>query len=111
MSVRPGGLAVVFEHNPYNPLTRRVVRNCEFDEGVRLLRAGEVVRHLRGTGSEIVEQRYLQFTPFDQPWARRLDHALGVASARRAALRGGAPPGLTQISSGGRSGSGSSSNT
>ena len=24
--VRPGGLAVVFEHNPYNPLTQRVVR-------------------------------------------------------------------------------------
>ena len=31
--VRPGGLAVIFEHNPYNPLTQHVVRNCEFDEG------------------------------------------------------------------------------
>ena len=29
---KPGGLVVVFEHNPYNPLTRLVVRRCEFGE-------------------------------------------------------------------------------
>src|SRR4051812_4215438 len=26
--VRPGGLVAIIEHNPLNPLTRRVVRNC-----------------------------------------------------------------------------------
>ena len=76
-AVRPGGLTVVFEHNPLNPLTRVAVSRCEFDDGVRLLRAGEVVDHLRGAGGEVVERRYLQFTPFDRPWARRLDRALG----------------------------------
>ena len=35
--VRPGGIVAVFEHNPLNPLTRRVVRDCAFDEGVELL--------------------------------------------------------------------------
>ena len=76
-AVRPGGLVVVFEHNPLNPLTQVAVRGCEFDEGVHLLRAGEVVRHLRDAGTDVVERRYLQFSPVDKPWARRLDRALG----------------------------------
>jgi len=76
-AVRPGGLVVVFEHNPLNPLTRVAVSRCEFDEGVRLLRAGEVDRRLRAAGLAVLERRYLQFTPFDMAWARRLDHALG----------------------------------
>jgi SAM-dependent methyltransferase len=37
--LRPGGRAFIFEHNPYNPLTRRAVRLCPFDKGVTLLHA------------------------------------------------------------------------
>jgi SAM-dependent methyltransferase len=48
--LRPGGSLFVFEHNPFNPLTRRVVRDCPFDEGVELLRPAETVRHLAGAG-------------------------------------------------------------
>lgn len=33
----PNGRLVVFEHNPYNPITRRIVSNCEFDDGVVLI--------------------------------------------------------------------------
>jgi SAM-dependent methyltransferase len=76
-AVRPGGLVAIFEHNPLNPLTRVAVSRCEFDEGVDLLRAGEVSRHLSGAGLEVLERRYLQFTPLDKPWARRLDVRLG----------------------------------
>lgn len=35
--LRPGGLALVYEHNPLNPLTRRVVDRCEFDKDAVLL--------------------------------------------------------------------------
>jgi len=35
--VQSGGHVCVFEHNPFNPLTRRIVSNCEFDEGVVLM--------------------------------------------------------------------------
>ena len=38
----PGGHLCIFEHNPYNPITRRIVSNCEFDEGVILLRKSEL---------------------------------------------------------------------
>lgn len=41
--VQPGGHICVFEHNPFNPVTRRIVSKCEFDEGVVLVSR----RHLR----------------------------------------------------------------
>jgi ubiquinone/menaquinone biosynthesis C-methylase UbiE len=36
---RPGGLILIFEHNPLNPLTRYAVAGCAFDENATLLRA------------------------------------------------------------------------
>lgn len=36
--LRPGGIFAVYEHNPYNPLTRLVVNRCEFDRDAVLLR-------------------------------------------------------------------------
>ena len=35
--LRPGGIVAVFEHNPLNPLTRYVVKQCEFDIDAELL--------------------------------------------------------------------------
>jgi len=35
--VAPGGLFVIIEHNPYNPVTRWVVNRCEFDQDAELL--------------------------------------------------------------------------
>lgn len=35
--LKPGGLALVFEHNPVNPLTRRIVDRCPFDADAVLL--------------------------------------------------------------------------
>jgi SAM-dependent methyltransferase len=48
--VRPGGMLLLFEHNPFNPLTRRSVRLCEFDKGVTLLRPSYTRELLRGGG-------------------------------------------------------------
>jgi len=39
-----GGVLAVFEHNPNNPLTKKVVSSCEFDEGVDLLNSSELQR-------------------------------------------------------------------
>src|SRR5262249_20632700 len=33
---RPGGLVVLVEHNPLNPLTRKAVHGCEFDRDAEL---------------------------------------------------------------------------
>ena len=36
-ATKPGGIVAIFEHNPFNPLTRRSVNNCVFDEDAVLL--------------------------------------------------------------------------
>ena len=89
---RPGGLVVVVEHNPFNPLTRLVVSRISFDEGVELLRAREVMRLYRRAGT-LAEPRVrnITFFPSDGRFARSAERALGwlplgaqyLVSARR----------------------------
>jgi SAM-dependent methyltransferase len=69
--VRPGGLVAVFEHNPLNPLTQRVVRGCAFDEDVELLPRRELASLLRAAGLEDMTGEYLLFFP----WRGRLFEA------------------------------------
>jgi ubiquinone/menaquinone biosynthesis C-methylase UbiE len=38
--LKPGGLALVFEHNPYNPATQYIVQTCPIDKDAVLLRPG-----------------------------------------------------------------------
>lgn len=63
--VRPGGLVAIFEHNPYNPLTRLNVSRCEFDDGVSLLPPRETAGLLAGAGLTDLEKRYVIFLPVD----------------------------------------------
>jgi len=44
------GNLFVFEHNPYNPLTRRAVKECPFDENAVLISAGEMRQRLSAAG-------------------------------------------------------------
>lgn len=72
---RPGGLAVVFEHNPLNPLTRLAVARCAFDDDAILLSPRETSRLLERAGLRPAERRYIVFFP----WRARL-----LAAAERA---------------------------
>lgn len=62
--LRPGGLAVICEHNPWNPLTRAVVARCEFDHDAVLLSAGETRRRMRQAGLSLVRTRFILFFPW-----------------------------------------------
>jgi 2-polyprenyl-3-methyl-5-hydroxy-6-metoxy-1,4-benzoquinol methylase len=64
----PGGRLFVFEHNPYNPLTRRAVRDCPFDDDAILLEPRELRRLLAAAALSRVEQDYVLFFP--RPLAR-----------------------------------------
>jgi ubiquinone/menaquinone biosynthesis C-methylase UbiE len=75
--LKPGGLAVVFEHNPLNPLTRRVVSNCEFDADAVLLRQGRTRSLLAEAGFRDVASRSILSIPSAGQWSRRLDLLLG----------------------------------
>lgn len=56
---------ILFEHNPLNPLTRKIVRECPFDKGVTLIPAFRMKRlALRAFGSvRNVRIRYTIFFP------------------------------------------------
>jgi SAM-dependent methyltransferase len=62
--VRPGGLVVVIEHNPINPLTRLAVARCDFDEGVELVPRKEARTLFAGGGLRPVEHPYVLFFPW-----------------------------------------------
>ena len=73
---RPGGLVVVFEHNPLNPLTRMVVRRCAYGEDARMLRERELARLLDGAGVDTVERGYILLFPTRHPAAVALERRL-----------------------------------
>ena len=60
---RPGGMFVVFEHNPLNPLTVRAVNTCPFDENAHLILAQRFVSRCRAAGWERPRTRYHLFFP------------------------------------------------
>jgi len=62
-TLRPGGRLFVFEHNPLNPLTRRMVTLCEFDDDADLLMPWTVRRLLKGAGYSPVRLDYIVFFP------------------------------------------------
>ena len=52
-----GGKLFVFEHNPYNPVTRHIVSNCPYDEDAILLKPAELRSHLREAGFTTTKDR------------------------------------------------------
>jgi hypothetical protein len=73
---RSGGLVAIFEHNPWNPLTRRAVAGCEFDEDVVLLTRREGGRLLRGSGLAAVEGSYILFFTRESTLLSRIERRL-----------------------------------
>jgi SAM-dependent methyltransferase len=63
--LKPGGLAVAFEHNPINPATRLAVARCDFDRDAVLLYARTTVRLFRRAGLENVRRQYILVSPWE----------------------------------------------
>ena len=78
--VRPGGVCLIAEHNPLNPITRFIVARCEFDDDAILLWPRETRGLLQsaGFGSDIAV-RHVVTVPSSAPWAIQLDRILGRA--------------------------------
>lgn len=71
--LRPGGQLVVFEHNPWHPLTQLVVRTMRIDRHAVLLSVGEIRK--RATRAALIVRctEYLLFLPPRWKWAERVD--------------------------------------
>lgn len=61
--LRPGGLCCIVEHNPWNPVTRGIVKRCPVDVDAELLTAGQAGRMLSGAGFRTVSTDYFLFFP------------------------------------------------
>jgi SAM-dependent methyltransferase len=73
----PGGLVVLFEHNPHNPLTRKAVRGCEFDRDADLLTRRVGSRLLAQAGLSDPDGRYILFFTRESGLLRRVERRLG----------------------------------
>jgi SAM-dependent methyltransferase len=73
---RCGGIVVVAEHNPYNPVTRAIVNRCAFDVDAVLLTPRTTRRLLVQSGLEHVETRHILFAPWRTPLVERAENTL-----------------------------------
>ena len=74
--VRPGGIAVVIEHNPFNPLTRLAVARCAFDADAVLLTQRGTRLAMLEAGFSAASVRNFLFLPSAAPLARGLERFL-----------------------------------
>jgi ubiquinone/menaquinone biosynthesis C-methylase UbiE len=75
--LKPGGYAAIFEHNPYNPLTRLAVNRCEFDRDAELINRGKVKNYYIKAGFSIEASSYIAFFPFSQNFFRKIEKTIG----------------------------------
>lgn len=72
----PNGKLAVIEHNPANPLTRRAVDRCPFDDDAILLPPRESEKLIRDAGMKILRRDYIVFMPRALSWLRPLEPTL-----------------------------------
>lgn len=72
----PAGRLVLFEHNPWNPLTQHAVRTCEFDRDAILISAPEMRIRFRAAGFADVSVDYRMFFPAALAALRPLERGL-----------------------------------
>jgi SAM-dependent methyltransferase len=59
----PGGLCCIIEHNPWNPVTQRIVRRCPVDVDAELLSARQARRILADSGLKPLASSYFLYLP------------------------------------------------
>ena len=61
--MEPGAELFVFEHNPYNPVTRHLVNTCPFDRDVVLLPLSAMTRLMLRSALSVTTTKYTLFFP------------------------------------------------
>jgi ubiquinone/menaquinone biosynthesis C-methylase UbiE len=75
--LRPGGILAVFEHNPWNPLTRWAVERCVFDKDAVLLSMPQARRRMSAAGFSLKQSEYILSVPATTGVAGQIDRWLG----------------------------------
>jgi SAM-dependent methyltransferase len=61
--IAPGGLCCIIEHNPWNPVTKAIVKRCPVDVDAELLSPQETSRLLKASGFEVIGADYFLYLP------------------------------------------------
>jgi SAM-dependent methyltransferase len=62
-TLKPGGLFCVIEHNPWNPITRSIVKRCPVDKEASLLTPSDVGRLAKRADLQVLETTYFLYLP------------------------------------------------
>lgn len=73
---RAEGFVAIFEHNPFNPLTRKAVKDCEFDQDAVLVGNRALRRQFTASGLDVVEAAHIIVAPFDSKITAAVERAL-----------------------------------
>ena len=74
--LRPGGMAMLYEHNPLNALTRRVVNSRAFDVNAKLISGRAMKRNFFAAGFTGAEVSYRVYFPKSLRMLRPLERVL-----------------------------------
>lgn len=72
-ALRPGGVLAIFEHNPWNPLTRWIVSRAAIDRNAVLLSPLMTRRLMKASGFRVDIARFFLFLPPRFQLLRRLE--------------------------------------
>ena len=61
--IKKNGRIIIFEHNPFNPVTRKIVKESPLDRGVVLLPFSETLSYLKNVGFKNPQLNYIVFFP------------------------------------------------
>ncbi|MEO8209245.1 MAG: class I SAM-dependent methyltransferase [bacterium] len=75
--LKPCGTLFVFEHNPYNPVTRKIVKDCIWDKDAILINTKTISDLMTNAGFEITEKKFTLFFPAQLSFLRSLEKFLG----------------------------------
>jgi SAM-dependent methyltransferase len=74
--LRPGGIAIVIEHNPLNPLTRLAVFRCPFDDDAVLIGSRETAALFRNAGLSDPASAFILLAPLRHRFAQRIEQTV-----------------------------------
>ena len=61
--LKEGGILCIMEHNPFNPVTRLIVKQTPLDAAARLVSASELFKLLSEAGLHVVAKYFFLFVP------------------------------------------------
>jgi SAM-dependent methyltransferase len=71
--LKKNGIIAIYEHNPFNPLTRIAVSRCEFDREAVLLSSRKIYNLFKKAGIDFFKKGYIIFFPFSAEVFRKTE--------------------------------------